>query len=112
MQETVADAQTKKEQAVHSLQDIEQSISDTIRKSLYFRKKINTLKMTMYTHDEDISDEDDDSNLPRYTKRKRTRKISTQQEIENEIVEVFVDNDTSSKITTEDVNNCMDLQIV
>ena len=66
----------------------------------------------MYTNDEDISDEDDDNDLPRFAKRKRSRKISTQQEIENEIVEVFVDNDTSAKISTEDVNNCMDSQIV
>ena len=102
----------KKEQSVYSLQEIEQSISDTIERISVIQKQFNTLKMTMYTNDEDISDEDDDNDLPRFAKRKRSRKISTQQEIENEIVEVFVDNDTSAKISTEDVNNCMDSQIV
>ena len=103
---------TKKEQAVHSLQEIEQSISDTIERISVLDKKFNKLKTTIYTYDEEINNEDDVSQLSRYAKRNRKRKISTQQEIENEIVEVFVDNDTSSKITTEDVNNCMDSQIV
>ena len=102
----------KKEQAVHSLQEIEQSISDIIERISVLEEKFKSLKMTMYTYDEEINDEDDVSQLSRYAKRTRKRKISIQQEIENEIVEVFVDNDTSSKITTEDVNNCMDSQIV
>ena len=61
---------TKKEEAVHSLHEIEQSISDTIERISVLRKQFNTLKMTMYMNDEDISDEDDDSELPRYTKSK------------------------------------------
>lgn len=56
--------------------------------------------MTIYTNNDDTSDESGDGDLPRSAKRKRSRNIFTQQEIEIEVAEVFVDKNTLANITT------------
>ena len=111
LQESLDGAKNKKEEAVGNLQEIEDSITDTLERISFLQKEFDMLKKRMYINDDESSDEGGDENLPR-SARKKSKKISTQQEIDNEVAEVFVDNDTSADITTEDVNFCMDSQII
>ena len=111
LKESLDDANAKKEEAVYSLHEIEQSISAALKNVSSLETELDALKKSLYIVNDESSNNDNasDNCVPRSAKRQK-RKVLTQQEIDDEIAEVFIDNDTSAAVTNNDVTASMNLQ--
>ena len=116
LENNLQNAKKQKEEAIQNYSEIEKTVDETIQKVGKLQSELKTLKRKfIFDVENDIDDEHNVSlreenlnTIQRSTAKKR--QVRTEAEIEDEVAEVFTENDTSAAVAPEDVELCKQSQ--